>query len=140
MNQFNPSPRPALTPREREILDFILAASSNKLTAYELGISQRTVEVHRSRIFQKMGVRNAVELIALVYQHAVSGSGSTPAPQTPSVRSTRPTIHEPAARRFGIPSYPQRCRSCGNPVHRPPSFDEPLAPELAPSPPTPDRA
>lgn len=63
--------RLSLTPREHEILDFILAGASNKLTAYNLGISQRTVEVHRSRIFQKLGVRNALELIAGVYSHAI---------------------------------------------------------------------
>ena len=56
-----------LTPREREVLDYVLAGKPNKLTAYSLGISQRTVEVHRSRIFQKMGVRNAIELVTAVY-------------------------------------------------------------------------
>ena|SRR5690606_3100424 len=56
-----------LTPREREVLGYVLAGKPNKLTAYSLGISQRTVEVHRSRIFQKMGVRNAIELVTAVY-------------------------------------------------------------------------
>nr|MBF0685146.1 helix-turn-helix transcriptional regulator [Pseudomonas sp.] len=56
-----------LTPREREVLDYVLAGKPNKLTAYSLGISQRTVEVHRSRIFQKLGVRNAIELVTAVY-------------------------------------------------------------------------
>jgi len=56
-----------LTPREREVLDYVLAGKPNKLTAYSLGISQRTVEVHRSRIFQKLGVRNAIELVTAIY-------------------------------------------------------------------------
>lgn len=62
-----PAPRLDLTPREREVLEYVLAGKPNKLTAYALGISQRTVEVHRSRIFQKMGVRNAIELVAAFY-------------------------------------------------------------------------
>src|SRR5690606_41130690 len=56
-----------LTPREREVLDYVLAGKPNKLTAYSLCISQRTVEVHRSRIFQKLGVRNAIELVTAVH-------------------------------------------------------------------------
>jgi len=65
-NLSNPRHRD-LTPREREVLDYVLAGKPNKLTAYSLGISQRTVEVHRSRIFQKLGVRNAIELVTAVY-------------------------------------------------------------------------
>lgn len=64
---FNTPCRRDLTPREREILGYVLAGKPNKLTAYSLGISQRTVEVHRSRIFQKLGVRNAIELVTAVY-------------------------------------------------------------------------
>jgi len=64
---FNPPCRRDLTPREREVLDYVLAGKPNKLTAYSLGISQRTVEVHRSRIFQKLGVRNAIELVTAIY-------------------------------------------------------------------------
>lgn len=51
-----------LTPREREVMDRILAGKYNKVIADELHIAMRTVEVHRSRIFEKMGVKSAVEL------------------------------------------------------------------------------
>ncbi|WP_051083710.1 response regulator transcription factor [Thiomonas sp. FB-6] len=51
-----------LTERERQILDLIARGESNKEIARELDISVRTVEVHRSRVFDKMGVRSAVEL------------------------------------------------------------------------------
>lgn len=85
MNSFNPSPRTSLTPRESEILNYILAGCSNKLTAYELGISQRTVEVHRSRIFQKLGVRNAIELITSVYSRSTSTLPPTSTPNQASV-------------------------------------------------------
>ncbi|MGB6008687.1 response regulator transcription factor [Castellaniella sp.] len=51
-----------LTMREREVADYITRGRSNKYIAAELGISQRTIEAHRARIFMKVGVRNAVEL------------------------------------------------------------------------------
>lgn len=51
-----------LTSREREVADYITRGRSNKYIAAELGISQRTIEAHRARIFMKVGVRNAVEL------------------------------------------------------------------------------
>lgn len=57
----------ALTARERELLYPVTEGKANKLIAMELGISMRTVEAHRSRIFKKMGVRNAVQLARAVY-------------------------------------------------------------------------
>ncbi len=51
-----------LTGREREVMDLVLAGKFNKVIADELNIAMRTVEVHRSRVFEKMGVRSAVEL------------------------------------------------------------------------------
>ena len=51
-----------LTHREHEVMQRILAGKLNKVIADELGIAMRTVEVHRSRIFEKMEVRSAVEL------------------------------------------------------------------------------
>ncbi len=47
----------ALSAREREVLDLILAGKMNKVIADELGISMRTVEVHRAHIFDKMNVK-----------------------------------------------------------------------------------
>ena len=52
----------ALTARERDVIHPVAEGKSNKLIAIELGISLRTVEAHRARIFYKMGVRNAVQL------------------------------------------------------------------------------
>jgi two-component system, LuxR family, response regulator DctR len=51
-----------LTQREQEVMHQILAGKLNKVIADELGIAMRTVEVHRSHIFEKMQVRSAVEL------------------------------------------------------------------------------
>lgn len=55
-----------LTAREREVMELILAGKLNKVIADELDIAMRTVEVHRARIFEKMGVRSAVELAQLL--------------------------------------------------------------------------
>jgi two-component system response regulator DctR len=51
-----------LSAREKEVLDLILAGNMNKVIGEKLGISTRTVEVHRAHIFNKTQVRNAVEL------------------------------------------------------------------------------
>ena len=55
-----------LSAREREVLDLILAGKLNKVVADELGISMRTVEVHRAHILDKMQVKTAVELAGLL--------------------------------------------------------------------------
>jgi two-component system response regulator DctR len=51
-----------LTQRERQVMEMVLAGKLNKIIADELSISMRTVEVHRARVFEKMGVKSAVEL------------------------------------------------------------------------------
>ncbi|MDB5762276.1 MAG: response regulator transcription factor [Herminiimonas sp.] len=56
----------ALSAREREVLDLVLDGKMNKVIADKLGISMRTVEVHRSNIFDKMNVKTAVELARLL--------------------------------------------------------------------------
>jgi two-component system response regulator FixJ len=55
----------ALTPREREVMDLVVAGKSNKVIALDLGISERTVEIHRGRVMRKMGVRSLAHLVAL---------------------------------------------------------------------------
>lgn len=55
-----------LSAREREVLELILAGKMNKVVADQLGISMRTVEVHRAHIFDKMQVKTAVELAGLL--------------------------------------------------------------------------
>lgn len=61
----------ALTPREREVMELIAAGRLNKQIADELGISIKTVEVHRARVMDKMEVRSLAELVQCVMQ--VSG-------------------------------------------------------------------
>ena len=57
--------RTSLTAREREVLDLVVTGLSSKAIAKSLGISFRTVEVHRSHILDKMGVKTVPELIHL---------------------------------------------------------------------------
>ena len=52
----------SLTERERDVMQLVVEGLPNKLVADQLNISVRTVEVHRSRVFDKMGVKSAVEL------------------------------------------------------------------------------
>jgi two-component system response regulator FixJ len=55
-----------LTEREKQVLDLIVAGKANKVIAYELSISPRTVEIHRSRVMTKMNARNLAELVRMV--------------------------------------------------------------------------
>jgi two-component system response regulator DctR len=55
-----------LSPREREVMQLILAGNINKVIADKLLISTRTVEVHRAHIFEKMNVKTAIELATLL--------------------------------------------------------------------------
>lgn len=54
-----------LTPREREIFNYIASGSSNKVIGIDLGISTRTVETHRARIMEKLEARTLVDLVML---------------------------------------------------------------------------
>ncbi len=54
-----------LTPREREIMDRIVAGQANKVIAVELGLSERTVEIHRAKVMSKTRVHSLAELVTL---------------------------------------------------------------------------
>jgi FixJ family two-component response regulator len=57
-----------LTPREHEVLAQIVECASNKEAAAKLGISRRTVEIHRAHIMQKLGAKNSVDLMRIVFR------------------------------------------------------------------------
>jgi FixJ family two-component response regulator len=55
-----------LSPREREVMELLVQGLHNRRIAAELGISHRTVEVHKARVLDKLGVRSVIELVRLV--------------------------------------------------------------------------
>jgi len=55
-----------LTPREYEVMECVVKGNLNKVTAYELGISPKTVELHRAKIMEKMQVKSLAQLVAMV--------------------------------------------------------------------------
>jgi FixJ family two-component response regulator len=57
-----------LSAREREVMELVVKGLHNRRIAEELGISPRTVEVHKARVMEKLGVSNLVELVRLVDQ------------------------------------------------------------------------
>ena len=56
-----------LTPREREVLDGLARGLPNKTIAYDLGISPRTVEIHRANLMTKLGVRSLSEALRIAF-------------------------------------------------------------------------
>ena len=54
-----------LTPRERQVFDFIVRGLINKQTAQALGITERTIKAHRQRIIEKLGARSIADLVSL---------------------------------------------------------------------------
>jgi FixJ family two-component response regulator len=56
----------SLTPRETEVMLKVVDGCANKVIALDLGVSQRTVELHRARVMHKMGVRSLADLVRVV--------------------------------------------------------------------------
>jgi two-component system response regulator FixJ len=54
---------PTLSRRQQDVLRAILAGEANKAIAYELGVSEKTVETHRARVMRKFGATSLVELV-----------------------------------------------------------------------------
>jgi two-component system, LuxR family, response regulator FixJ len=57
-----------LTPREREVLDLVTVGKANKVIAGDLDVSQRTVEIHRARVMEKMGATSLAHLVRMVIE------------------------------------------------------------------------
>jgi FixJ family two-component response regulator len=61
-----------LTPREREVLSHVIAGQLNKQIAGDLGTVEKTIKFHRSRMMQKLGVRNVANLVRLAERAGIS--------------------------------------------------------------------
>jgi len=55
----------SLTPREREVLVLVVDGKANKVIAIDLGLSERTVEIHRANVMEKMGARSVAHLVKM---------------------------------------------------------------------------
>src|SRR4029453_6770349 len=55
----------SLTPREREVMGLVVDGRANKVIAIDLGLSERTVEIHRGNVMEKMGARSVAHLVKM---------------------------------------------------------------------------
>jgi FixJ family two-component response regulator len=55
----------SLTPREREVMNLVVDGKANKVIAIDLGLSERTVEIHRANVMEKMGARSVAHLVKM---------------------------------------------------------------------------
>jgi PAS domain S-box-containing protein len=76
----------AMSGREREVLDLLLAGGTNKTIARDLGISPRTVEVHRARVMERLGARTLPQAVL------AAAAGLTPPPAPPPPADGRPQV------------------------------------------------
>jgi FixJ family two-component response regulator len=67
-----------LTPREREVLALLVEGRLNKQVAYELGIAEKTIKVHRARVMEKMETHSLVELARITDKAGISLSSGQP--------------------------------------------------------------
>jgi FixJ family two-component response regulator len=83
----------ALTPRRRDVLNGILAGSSNKMIAHSLGISPRTVEIHRAHLMRDLDARHVADVIRLALE-AVDFNAQAPGrgPKVAHSKARRPVF------------------------------------------------
>ena len=63
-----------LTPREREVLEYVVSGKLNKQIAGELGTVEQTVKIHRAHVMQKMRVQSVAELVRLTQRCGIGGA------------------------------------------------------------------
>jgi FixJ family two-component response regulator len=68
-----------LTPREKEVMQRVVRGQANKVIAMDLGVSQRTVELHRARVMRKLKMRSLAELVHAIDKIAGAAPASGPA-------------------------------------------------------------
>ncbi|HUN25775.1 MAG TPA: response regulator transcription factor [Steroidobacteraceae bacterium] len=72
-----------LTPREREVLALMTKGKANKVMAAELGVSQRTVEIHRARVMEKSGAASLAQLVRMVMDQGEDSAAGAAVPSRP---------------------------------------------------------
>lgn len=77
----------SLTPRERQVLDGLLAGQQNKVMAARLNLSRRTVEIHRARMMERLGVRNLCQTLQLAALAGLKPTGALPPPPRSTPRA-----------------------------------------------------
>ena len=65
----------SLTEREREVMDLMILGKQNKAVAQDLGVSPRTIEIHRARVMEKMDVQSVAELVRMMLDLKQGSSG-----------------------------------------------------------------
>jgi two-component system, LuxR family, response regulator FixJ len=55
----------SLTPREHEVMQLVVNGEANKVIAIDLGLSERTVEIHRAKVMEKMGAKSVAHLVRM---------------------------------------------------------------------------
>ncbi len=66
-----------LTPREQEVLVLVTDGRANKVMAGDLGVSQRTIEIHRARVMEKMGARSVAQLVRMTLDLGIGDASAT---------------------------------------------------------------
>jgi FixJ family two-component response regulator len=86
-----------LTPREREVMEHVVAGQMNKEIGADLGTVEKTIKVHRGRVMEKMKVHSVAELVHLTERVGIPGRGSppNPNPDPPSAGPYWPKVQYP---------------------------------------------
>ena len=101
-----------LSPRCRDVLEGLLAGRSNKVIAHDLGISPRTVEIHRAHLMRKLGARHVVDAIRIAFEAILARQVERTGPRELSL-----TLADAYPRRR-INSHSRRANRSGGRVRR----------------------
>jgi len=70
-----------LTPREREVMDLLVAGMASKQIAFKLGLSRKTVDIHRAHVMMKLGIDSLADLVRMGLTHEIRREQPGPRPE-----------------------------------------------------------